>query len=303
MPDVTAIAMSENQPKAGPALSATSDAPVIDITQNTADDAQAAAEAAKVAEQAAADAAANDEGGEGETTEARARNDKRVPVGEVTKARAKARDAETRAAALAEQNAALAKSLEALTTKNVEVPADKPRRTDFDDPDAFDAALEGWTDAQIEKARVEAVQQDRAEQQQQSARATQERMAESYRTNVEAFKADHADFDEVFNDTLPISANMAFAIADSEKPADLSYWLGKNPDECARIHALPPIRQIYELGRIEAKLTAPEVKAPTPKPTPIKPVGQRSGTTGKDPAEMSTEEYAAHRNAQLRASP
>jgi len=300
MTDVTAIAMFENQPKAGPALSATSDAPVIDITKNTADEAQAEHDA-KVEERVADKQAVDDTAdATGDDDEPKTRNDKRVPVGEVTKARAKAREAEAKAAALAEQNAALAKSLEAVTTKKAEPPADKPVRGNFDNPDAFDAALDAWTDGQIAKAKEEAIQKDRAERQQQIERQNQERLADNYRNNVEAFKAGHSDFDEVFSDDLPISRDMALAIAESDKPADLSYWLGKNPDECARIYALPPVKQIYELGRIEARLSSPEVKASNPKPAPIKPVGQRSGETVKNPNEMG-DEYFAHRQAQINA--
>ena len=131
-------------------------------------------------------------------------------------------------------------------------------------------------------------------------REREERLASKYVSDVAAFKADHPDFDEVFVETLPISKLMSAAIAESDKAADLSYWLGKNPDECARIHALPPVKQIYELGRIEARLGATETKAPNPKPAPIKPVGQRSGETTKNPNEMG-DDYFAHRQAQINA--
>lgn len=299
MPDATAETMTDAQVRPGPALSATSDAPVIDTASNSADEAQAAAdEAARVAAEEGAAAKEASEGGEGK--EPKAREDKRVPVGEVTKARAREREARDVADRLAKQNEELSKAVERLTTK--EVPADKPNRDAFDDPAVYDAALDAWNDARIEQAAKEAVETHQQKTQRDAAEQQRQRMADAYRDDVEVFKQDHPDFDDVFTDDVTVSQTMALAIAESDAKAAISYWLGQNKDEATRIAGLSPVAQIKEIARIEAKLDATPALATTakPKPAPIRPVGQRSGTSAKDPAEMSTDEYALYRNAQLR---
>lgn len=299
MPDVAAESMSDAQVRPGPALSAVSDMPVIEASANTADEAQAAADEA---ERVAAEQAATTENAETEEQKAAreaAKEDKKVPVGEVTKERNRRRAAEEAVAAERKRADDLAAAVERLTVK--EAPADKPKRADFDDPAVYDAAVDAYNDARVAKAAKDAIEHDRQQRQQEQMNARQQRLSDSYKSNVEAFKADHPDFDDVFTDELTITPQMAIAIAESPYSAAVSYHLGQNPDEATRIAQLSPARQIAEITKIELSLDSPAPKpTPKPKPAPIKPVGQRSGDTDGDPNEMSMEAYAQRRTGQIR---
>ena len=106
-----------------------------------------------------------------------------------------------------------------------------------------------------------------------------------------------ADYDAVTrNPSVPITASMAEIIRDSEVGPDLAYHLGRNQAEAAKIAALPAVRQAVELGKLEARLTAPK---PLPKqpPAPVEPVGGSASGGSSDPAKMSMAEYAAARKA------
>lgn len=105
------------------------------------------------------------------------------------------------------------------------------------------------------------------------------------------------DYDAVARSpNVQITPSMAEVIYDSEAGPEIAYHLGKNPAEAARIAALPAIRQAAELGRLEAKISAPK---PLPKqpPAPVNPVSAIAAGGTKDPETMSMSEYAAWRKA------
>lgn len=75
---------------------------------------------------------------------------------------------------------------------------------------------------------------------------------------------------KVYDPTLPFTNDMATVIAGSENGPQLAYYLAENRAEAARIAAMPAIQAARELGKIEARLTAPPAprvsKAPPPPP-------------------------------------
>jgi hypothetical protein len=78
---------------------------------------------------------------------------------------------------------------------------------------------------------------------------------------------------------------LTVAIMKAENGHDIAYHLGKNLKEAQRIAALDPVSQIFELGRIAAKLSAePEKpKMPSKAPAPITPL------TGATPTAATAE--------------
>jgi hypothetical protein len=73
-----------------------------------------------------------------------------------------------------------------------------------------------------------------------------------------------------------------------------------NPEEVTRISNLSPVRQIAEIGKLEAKVSDVVVKPVTVSkaPAPIEPIGTR-GSSSKDPSEMTDNEFAKWRKAQI----
>lgn len=105
------------------------------------------------------------------------------------------------------------------------------------------------------------------------------------------------DFDQVFA-AVPVSDVAADLIAESEKAAEIAYYLGKNPNEAHRIHRLPPHLQGAEIARIEARVAAaPAVRKVSKAPAPPPQLGGSSSPGLKDPATMTMEEYKAWRTA------
>ena len=78
--------------------------------------------------------------------------------------------------------------------------------------------------------------------------------------------------------------------------------LGADPDEAARVMAMPPVKQAVALAKLAAAKGAPE---PSSAPKPIKPLGTRSAPAGIAPddpehgAAIPMSEWVSRRNAQV----
>jgi hypothetical protein len=93
------------------------------------------------------------------------------------------------------------------------------------------------------------------------------------------------------NDALPITPAMATAIKTSPIGTDIAYELASNPAEAGRIARLTPVDQVYEIGKIAARIETPPPKKLTKAPDPIKGVGGKSGHS-PSPLDMSMADYS-----------
>lgn len=116
--------------------------------------------------------------------------------------------------------------------------------------DDFLEARDAWKEARDQqKAEKEAI-----------AQAEQE-IETTYQETVDAFKAQHEDWDEVVGESeISIPTVVGNAIKQLENGPDVVYYLAKNPKEAQQIADLPPVRAVAEIGRIAARLekAAPE---------------------------------------------
>lgn len=285
-----------------PALSSTSDMPVVETKPDAVQAEQPSQEApAEQPEESATSATEEDSGQQ---------SDEPRGVGKaLAKLRQERREAEERERTANER---LDKALQALERFNKppekEAEPVKPTRTEFPDQEAYDAALDAYVEekaawvarkevtAQTEKARKE--EQERLIEEQQSA------ARDAYQARTQKVRERYSDFEEVANTPdVQVSIQMAHAIIHSENGPELQYYLGKNPAEAKRIMALPEALQLMEMGKLEVKLSQLESKpkiSTTPKP--IKPLNGGSEPAAKTPEEESMEEYAARRRSEISAA-
>lgn len=135
---------------------------------------------------------------------------------------------------------------------------------------------------------------DVAEEAADSARAAADKRRQTFEARAESVADRMPDLREKFY-SVPCSEFAADFIAESDRGAELAYFLGSNPHEAQRIASLPDTRQAIELTRLEAKLSAaPQVRKISQAPTPPPMVGGGTAAPGpKDPAEMTDAEYSA----------
>jgi hypothetical protein len=151
-------------------------------------------------------------------------------------------------------------------------PGAKPDRYRYDDPDAFERALMDHGAAEA-RWRAERQQYDTlAQRSQQHQQAVTQSSVAVLQARQEAFKKSHPDYDEVALRTdLPITEVMVHAMLQTPNAAEIAYYLGKHPDEAARIARLEPGQALMEMGRLEVK-----VRQATPQ--------SRQSTTASRPA-------------------
>ncbi len=153
----------------------------------------------------------------------------------------------------------------------------EPKREDFDD---YEQYLEARAEFRAVKALDARLQQQEAQRAQQAQMTEQQKQVATWNAKLAEARSKLPDFDDVTSADVPITQSMSSAIMDSDKGAEVAYYLAKNPAEAARIAALSPIGQVREIGKLEDRVAAKPVK-PSSAPEPIKPVGARS--SGSDP--------------------
>lgn len=173
-----------------------------------------------------------------------------------------------------------------------------PTLADFEYDEAkYQAAMTQYAAAEARKAALEAI---KAEREKETTRAK----VESFRSREAKFAEKTADYREaVYSDQLPISEAMAEVIRESDEGPALAYYLAKNRDIAEAIYALPPIAAARELGKIEARLTAPPPPAPkvSEAPPPPPKLAATEPAIEKDPSQMSDAEFAKWRRKSMAA--
>jgi hypothetical protein len=214
-------------------------------------------------------------------------------IGELTREKyeMKARIAELEA----ERNGRGAPSPEPVKPKE----ATAPKVGDFE---TYEAWVEAAADYRAEKRFNELKQQDEQRTAQERERTAAETRRAAYEKQVANIEERYPDYHDVTAE-MPVTRSMAEFLLEHEKGTDIAYYLGKNPDEAMRIINLPPVRQGFELAKLEAKIVTPssQVRTTTTAPEPINPVRPRERAPTTSPSKMSMEEYATWRNKQLRA--
>lgn len=156
-------------------------------------------------------------------------------------------------------------------TANVD---DKPRADQFNDAFEFAEALAEWSAEKALRDRDIAEAQRKADEE-------RNKVIESWNQKVSKAKSSMPDFDDVVaSSTVVVSDAIRDAIIESDVGAQILYHLASDDDYAESLSAMPAIKALKEIGRLEAKFEAeqekPEAKAKTvtqsKAPAPISPL-------------------------------
>lgn len=99
----------------------------------------------------------------------------------------------------------------------------------------------------------------------------------AFAAQAEAIRSSAPDFDAVVsNPNLVVSEQLYKVILESDRKAEVAYYIGKNPELAARLSHMPPTQAAREIGRIEATLAMSPTRKQTSAPAPIVPVSSPS---------------------------
>ena len=218
-------------------------------------------------------------------------------------------------AVLAEERA---KALEAELSK-VKAPVETPKVEPLKFPLATEFVKDGVFNQDDYQKAVSAYNKEETKRIIDEERLSREQaqLAKKLGESADQARKAHADFDDVMKAANGTPADMVpqfvlTYINESDIAGEISYYLLKNPEESQRIARLSPIRGIAELGKLEAKLVAPEADKATQSaqaqpaerpgaPPPITPLSTSgSGSTNTDPAKMSFAELRAYEREKRR---
>lgn len=165
--------------------------------------------------------------------------------------------------------------------QHVEKPAEPPKeekfsrkRPDLDDYPSVKAWQEADTEWLNERDDWKENYRKRAEAQKTQQTQAQARQTEAQRQVAEG-RTRFRDFDIVL--TAPISDTIVHELLDDPKGYEIAYMLAKNPSEAQRISALPPSKQLIELGEFRAMNKKPQAKKNS---QPLKPTSKLSSGGG-----------------------
>lgn len=159
----------------------------------------------------------------------------------------------------------------------------RPNRAHYSDPADYADAMFAYQDAKVNyDTRV-----SKAQQEQQNFSNYINNLDQQHSNRIQSAKTRYEDFDEVSDNlTLdqsivghPNFSTIALTVMESDKSADLQYYLANNKAEARRILNLAPHKAALEIGRLEGqlKIAMPKISKGTLAPTSVKsdPSGAR----------------------------
>lgn len=186
--------------------------------------------------------------------------------------------------------------LESKNGKTVELAAKEeaaPKREDFNSYEEF------------EEARFQ--YRYKAERAKETAAEAQEHEKELLKGFLEAYEEDkeraieeHEDFSEVVKASkVVIHPAVQMAIYECRKPAEIVYYLAKNPDYAGKLAEMTPLSAVKEVGRLEDKLAKAPGKVESTadggvprKPKPQLPAPIRSVSTAATTSTLTSRDAA-----------
>lgn len=181
----------------------------------------------------------------------------------------------------------------------------RPSRDQYPDEDDYIEAVAEWKADQKQQQADRKRQRDAEEKRHQDQVQT---VQQAYAERLNAAKSRYDDYDDVVNSSdIRITQAVTDAIVESEVGPDLVYHLAQHPDDAQKLNSLGPVALGKALARLEAKVapaadekpdTTPHETPPHVPPAPIRPVGSGHATPQvRDPGQLSYKDYKAARQA------
>lgn len=162
-----------------------------------------------------------------------------------------------------------------------------PSLQDYSSPEEWGAAIADYSARQaLSRAEQHFQQHDQYRSQQQ--------IAQQFEAKERAFASSHPDYMDRVGElvsAVPLPQEVLNVIGTSDIGPDVAYHLATHLDVADRLARMHPVAAAAEIGRIEARLSAPKPSKPvTQAPAPV-PILGGSSSVSKDLGAMSYEDY------------
>lgn len=154
--------------------------------------------------------------------------------------------------------------------------------------------VEDWGAAIADYSARQALTQAEQRFQQRDQQYTQHQLAQQFQQKEAAYAASVPDYMERVEElasSVPMPNELLMAISQSDHGPAIAYHLAQHLDVADRLARMNPVAAAVEIGRIEARISAPKPNKPvTQAPAPVPTLGG-SSVVGKDLGAMSYEDY------------
>jgi len=130
---------------------------------------------------------------------------------------------------------------------------------------------------------------------QQAEKAAGDARISMFEAKLDAARERIPDLDAALREfsNIPLTPDAADILVESDKAAEIAYFLAKNPDTAHRIARLPLARQGAEIAKIEQRISLPQARRTTAAPPPVPMIGASSAPPAPTLATASVEEIGA----------
>ncbi len=155
----------------------------------------------------------------------------------------------------------------------------------------FDYDPEKYATAKAEFAKTQAAKEYETKQRTESQQKAHQKLVSDWETKAERGADKYDDWQDKVGELKPTAPFVA-ALMEADNGDDIAHYLGSNPKEAQRIAQLPPLSQVREIGKLEAKLlsTPEKPKTPSKAPAPITPLTGTATISTDQPSD--TDDYA-----------
>jgi hypothetical protein len=158
----------------------------------------------------------------------------------------------------------------------------KPKEDEFDDFDAYQAALEKYSDdltdwkVDVKIAETRFKEEDRKRVEGEAVKV------QTWKERMDKGKSLWTDYlDVISNPAIQITQAMVSVMQDCEKSAEIAYYLGKNPTEAAKISKMTPKEMERQILILEARFIA-DPKSIPPSTVQAPDAGATAETKGEE---------------------
>jgi len=150
----------------------------------------------------------------------------------------------------------------------------------------YDYDPEKYAAAKAEFAKTQAAKEFETKQRTETQKQAHQKLVSDWEDKAERGAEKYDDWHEKVGELQPTAPFVA-ALMEADNGDDIAHYLGSNPKEAERIAKLPPLAQVREIGKLEAKLlaTPPKAAAPSKAPAPIAPLKGTGNTASAAPSE------------------
>lgn len=174
---------------------------------------------------------------------------------------------------------------------------DEPKRDAYDDYEAFIEDRARWVARQEFREQSQKHEEEtRRERESRMAAELQQRWESSYAKALDSYD----DYEDIFDQVgTAITVEHAGAIRNADEPAEVVYFLGKNPKELEKFSKLQGAQLFRAVGRLEERI-AIQREQQSKAPKPVSPVRGSQPSPNRLRDDMPISEWMKLRNKQAR---